>query len=294
MRLNGFKINSASEISQGISEIKSIVAQPNNLKQEVCEANILGAILNSLPNSFEYFTAFWRNTSNQKLDDLIAKLMAEANLIASKKLNETEALAAGVKPNKKNKRKNDKSNSDKEKNRCKYCKEEGHWIRDCPNLKTPYNPNNRKKKNSNEEETKPEENQIDFACMANNTTIQFSGSIWLADSGCTHHMSPYKYLFSNFTNSCQAKAIRLADESIVKVEGQGEIITEQCKLKNVLYIPDLSQNLFSISAATSNGWTLIGSKEKLLFKFNNIEVFEAKLDNKLYLINLKAKNPIDM
>lgn len=55
-------------------------------------------------------------------------------------------------------------------------------------------------------------------------------------------------------------------------------------MKNVLYVPKLGQNLFSISAAANNGLTHIGSKDELIFYFNKIILFRAYSRDKLYLI----------
>lgn len=294
VRLNSFKINSAVEVSQGISEIKGIVAQLKNLNEKVSDNNVIGAIISSLPSSFEVFTTIWRNSSDQSLDSLVSKLMAEASVQLSKESNETKALAAGTSSNKKgNKKGKNKKNFDK--NQCRYCKESGHWIKDCPNLKTPYDPNHGKKKDDKHNgNDKPEEDTFDLACMTKVEHGTFSQDIWIADSGCTHHMSPYKHLFSSFTRSSSTKMIRLADENMsLNVEGQGSIVTDKCQLKNVLYVPNLSQNLFSISAATRAGLTLIGSNEGLKFIYKNTTVFQADLQDKLYLIKLKPRSPLD-
>lgn len=289
-RLNSYKINSASEVSQGVSEMKGIVAQLKNLNESVSDNNLIGAILSALPDSFEIFKTVWRNFSDQNLDKLVSKVMAEASVQTSKGANETKALAASKGTNKKGSR-----NMKVEKDQCRYCKESGHWIKDCPNLKTPHDPNHARKKDRKDDNDKKEDAaQFDLACMSKINQGMLSEAIWVADSGCTNHMTPYKHLFSSFTGSSAINVIRLADENVsLEVQGQGDILTNKCRLKNVLYVPSLSQNLFSISAAASAGLTLIGSKDKLAFMFKERPAFQAELKDKLYLIDLEPKNPIE-
>lgn len=281
-RLNSYRIESASDVSRGISEIRGIVAQLKNLNEFVSDNNLIGAILSALPASFDIFVTVWKNSSDQNVESLVSKLMAEASDQVSKESSETKALAAR---NYKDSKKKGKLNKDQ----CRYCRETGHWIKDCKKLKTPYDPNRNKKKPDKNEDG----DQFDFACMTRSKPVMLSEDIWVADSGCTNHMSPYKHLFHSFTSSSDVRVIRLADDNIcLNVEGQGEIITTNCKLINVLYVPELSQNLFSISAASMNGLTYVGTKDKISFRRENKEIFSAHLKNKLYLIKLEPKAQI--
>lgn len=157
-RLNSFKISSAREVSSGISEMKGIVAQLKNLNEDVSDNCLIGAILSALPDSFSIFTTVWKNSSDKNVDSLVSKVMAEA-VDQIKAEPTTNALM--VKPD---------SNKPLEKDQCKYCKEIGHWIKDCPNLKTPYDPErdekNRKRKQQQEkgdEEQRSDERGVELS-----------------------------------------------------------------------------------------------------------------------------------
>lgn len=282
-RLNSYKIESAAEISSGVSEIKGIVAQLQNLGETVSENCVIGSILSALPSSFDIFVTVWRNSSEKNVDSLVSKLMAEANDQTLKNTEEVKALAAKY-----------KGRARFDKNQCRYCKQSGHWIKDCPNLKTPYDPNRNKNKNGQGKAKKGEDNKEDpdLAFMSKVSTNQLkSEEIWVADSGCTNHMSPFKHLFEKLEDTEHGEEnISLADDkSNLKVCGKGEIITRKGRLKDVWYVPELGQNLFSISAAAANGLTHVGGKEKLTFFYGNRELFSAILKNKLYLIRLEPK-----
>lgn len=289
-RLNSLKIQTASEVSQGISQIRGIIAQLKNLGENVSDNCQIGAILSALPSSFDIFVTVWKNSADKNVDGLVSKLLAEASDQTSKSNEDATALAA------KGKRKDKK---DFDRNQCRYCREKGHWIKDCPNLKTPYDPSRGRKKNQsanqkdkNEKDNKDEDpfTMLARSCKVSNGKV-FQDDIWVADSGCTNHMSPFKHLFTNLTmNNGGIGAVYLADDSSMKVEGKGEILLKNCKLTNVIYVPELGQNLFSISAAASLGVTHVGLKDKITFYRNKKEVFTAFLRNNLYLIKLDALN----
>lgn len=294
-RLNSFKMNSASEVSQGVSELKGIVAQLKNLKENVSDNNLIGAILSALPSSFDIFVTVWKNSMDQSVDSLVSKLMAEATDQIAKDIMETQALAARSNV----RRGNNGNRNNLDKDQCRYCREKGHWIKDCNKLKTPYDANYSKKRSNKDKKSVKNDNCKDSndsdecAFMTKVSNVRLPEDTWVADTGCTYHMTPYKWLFSSFTSSSNIGSIQMADEdTCLKVAGQGEVTTEQGKLKQVLYVPGLSQNLFSVSTATMNGLTHAGSKDRITFYHKGAKKFEAHLKNRLFLIKFTPKNPL--
>ena len=211
--------------------------------------------------------------------------MAEANVQVAKENTETVALAA---------KSNKKERPELDKDQCRYCKEKGHWLRDCPNLKTPYDPNRMKKKDQKDQNSDTQNNndkskKEELAFVTAHATDNLSREdIWVADSGCTHHMSPYEHLFSDLKRHDKGIDVIYTAESnqSMQVAGVGTISTEIGKLLNVLYVPSLGQNLFSISSSAANGLTHVGKRDKLTFFKGERELFFANLTNKMYLLRL--------
>lgn len=289
-RLASYKMHSAKDVSTGISELRGIVAQLKNLNENVSDNCLIGAILSALPESFEVFTTVWKNSADRNVDGLISKLMAEANEQCARESEESKALVS------KNKNKFKKNKDDKKvsKDQCRYCKETGHWIKDCPNLKFPYDPDRSKKNNKRKQDDrsfdKPTGEQYDLAFVSTNVPSKlYSPDIWVADSGCTNHMSPFMELFENIEVNIKLGDIHLANESVIRVEGIGNVRTEFGILKDVLFAPQLAQNLFSISAAARNGLTHVGSKIGLTFYYKTRELFVAKPKDNLYLITFNQQ-----
>ncbi|KAJ6727746.1 hypothetical protein OIU74_005907 [Salix koriyanagi] len=73
---------------------------------------------------------------------------------------------------------------------------------------------------------------------------------WLIDSGCTSHMSKSLSIFSSIDSSIKPK-IKLGNGDIVEAKGKGTVTVNTSKgtkiITNVLYIPELDQNLLSVA-----------------------------------------------
>ncbi|CAN1240915.1 Retrovirus-related Pol polyprotein from transposon RE2 [Linum perenne] len=75
---------------------------------------------------------------------------------------------------------------------------------------------------------------------------------WILDSGANAHMTSNASLLVNLKPQQQSR-VRIADGSYAAVQGIGEaIISQNLVLKQVLYVPNLSCNLLSISQLTKD------------------------------------------
>ncbi|KAD5507527.1 hypothetical protein E3N88_15230 [Mikania micrantha] len=81
--------------------------------------------------------------------------------------------------------------------------------------------------------------------------------VWYLDTGATNHMTGNRRLFSALNTSVGGK-VRFGDNSSVEIKGRGSILLE-CKngeqrlLTDILYIPYLKANVFSIGQAEEGG-----------------------------------------
>lgn len=123
--------------------------------------------------------------------------------------------------------------------------------------------------------------------------------VWLADSGASYHMSFNKSLFDKLEES-QHKRILLGDNRTLEVVGKGEVKildlqNEEWKpwrLTNVLYIPELCNNLFSYSACTSHGYEIISTQNGIKIIKNDIVKASGVRFKNLYKMHFKTcKDP---
>lgn len=119
---------------------------------------------------------------------------------------------------------------------------------------------------------------------------------WFIDSGASFHMSPRSDWITERSNS-PIDEIMVANNSKLHVESAGTVYVESDKngvgnkipLNGVLYIPDLSSNLLSVSQLCQKGHTVI-------FKNQGCEIFDKDMDlvatgrhvNRLFMLNLSS------
>lgn len=122
--------------------------------------------------------------------------------------------------------------------------------------------------------------------------------VWLADSGASYHMTARKEWFAVFEPLPKGKiTISLGNGDVVSAEGIGQINTksivkgqlETHTLHDVLFVPKITRNLFSIGAATNRGAKAEFTKNTLLMKINNkVRATGKQIADRLYQMDFKV------
>jgi len=172
-------MQTASEASSGLSEMRGIAAQLENLNEKVSDNCLIGAILYALPESFNISVTVWKNSDDDSVDSLVSKLMAEANEQIQRSTNEANALFVRARGSaRRGGRPRDANKTQTSRDQCRYCKETGHRIKGCPNLKTPFVPRDKKEtKAGNGRPRSPpakKDNQKDLAFMVTTSDSEFA------------------------------------------------------------------------------------------------------------------------
>jgi len=296
-KLNSFEIKTATDVSSGLSEMRGIAAQLENLNEKDSDNCLIGAILSALPESFNIFVTVWRNSEDKSVDSLVSKLMAEANKQMQRSTNEANALVVRARgAGKYNSRPKDKNRKQAPRDQCRYCKETGHWIKDRPNLKTPYvRRHKNQSKGKNDRPKSPDDKQNsnkDLAFIVLSDDSEFDEETSLTAGALTTWLvwlvTPFKSLFETLESCAYPKTISLAsNEGRMEVEGIGQVKTETLSLKQVLYAPELRTNLISMSVGDKNGLSHSGSNGHITFFYNGNEVFRARLEGNIYITRFK-------
>ena len=94
------------------------------------------------------------------------------------------------------------------------------------------------------------------------TTSSHEQSTWIVDSGATTHMCHDKQSFTNLYQLENPIDVVLGDGRALTAVGRGEVVLDMvlpngesklCTLCDVLYVPQLSHNLISVTKATQTG-----------------------------------------
>ncbi len=89
-----------------------------------------------------------------------------------------------------------------------------------------------------------------------------SDECWLVDSGASSHMTSNKRYFASFKEFDKPEDVHLGDGRVVQALGVGSIHMKMmfkvsrpkpATMHDVLYVPKLACNLFSVRAATKKG-----------------------------------------
>ena len=145
------------------------------------------------------------------------------------------------------------------------------------------------------EENKNDDEQL---FMASQALSSHELNAWLIDSGYTSHMTKHLSIFTFIDRSVQPK-VKLGNGEVVQAKGKWTIAISTKRgtkiVTNVLYIPELDQNLLSVTQMLRNGYAIPFienfcfitdvhgteiTKIKMYLKLDLVEghVFSAKID----------------
>lgn len=128
---------------------------------------------------------------------------------------------------------------------------------------------------------------------------QHKDCAWFADSASTEHMTGNRHYFSTFIpilHNWNVKGVG-SDHKLLNVIGKGDVKikikigndTHYGVLQDVLYVPSIGVNLFSIGKAADRGIKAVFEKEfVLMYRGNILELIGTRAERDLYLFNMVA------
>jgi len=143
-------------------------------------------------------------------------------------------------------------------------------------------------------EEQQEDEQLFFAtCFA---TSNSSSDLWLIDSGCTNHMTNDQKLFKELDKTIVSK-VKIGNGDFISVKGKETIAIESLKglkhISDVLYVPDIDQNLLNVAQLVEKGFKVIFEDNWCLIKdAKGSDVFKVKMRAKNYALNLMEEEQI--
>lgn len=137
-KMNSYRMKSLVDVENGISEIRSLAVQIQNMGGLIDRNTVESAILRALPKSFTPFITSWTFLEENKrgLDNLQAHIMRNVQILRADEKPADKALVAqhvggGGQQNKKFGNKKSSGENKKFSGTCHYCKKQGHMIKDC-------------------------------------------------------------------------------------------------------------------------------------------------------------------
>lgn len=299
-----YKMPDNGNIAKHISAIELLVRQLKDVKETISPSAICSKVINSLPSRFNAFRTAWDSvdSNQQTFENLSARLLKEESRMShddsemSRLALEVKALQSkleSVTVNNKKKNINDlKKNSV-----CNYCKKKGHWIRECRKRLANIKKNDR----SSTSNLPSSSSSSAFICDISSlytASSDIEKSQWICDSGASVHMSSERNLFTNLQEVNKPMFVRIANDKLITVAGKGTIEIQvfanyqwQNKtMTDVLYIPELSRNLFSVGAMTDKNFTYHSYKNHCEFRDSQKQVVcVGYRKNNLWIMKFRMK-----
>ncbi|KAH9698871.1 Integrase catalytic domain-containing protein [Citrus sinensis] len=255
-------------------------------KEECCEGKAL-LLVSSLPSSYSNFVdALMYGRQTLSLDEVKAALNTRGLQEKSGNMNSGEVLAVKARTDKYDgKKKKQGNNKQKTKGKkCFQCQKEGHFKRDCPELKN-------KKREQNGAAATVEEEGYESAgvCVA---TEHVQKGTWILDSGCTFHMCPFKDYLLNYHETDGGK-VMMGNNAVCKIVGIGNVNLKLHdgtirELREVRYVTELKRNLISLGMLDQMGLSIKLESGELRISNGDGLVMKGYKRNGVYVLNGEA------
>lgn len=206
---------------------------------------------NSLPKDLYNKVDTWEMCNKQpRVEDIVALMRSHEERETSDE--GTVALLAQKKlPQGPGRKKSDNGK------RCYYCKQDGHIKKECRKLRHDQRDQHALKSQSTDVSRK------DQAYMAfSGDQPVLSNEEWIVDSGASRHMTPDKFLLTHYVALDTPLEVTLGDGSTTKGYGLGSVYFKNGHLSEVLWVPGLKENLFSVKQALNNGFDVTFNSNK--------------------------------
>lgn len=294
-KLHTYKITSVRKVSESLAEINTLAAKLTALGVPITDEIQMSVIINALPSNFKTFIGSWSlmNEDDRSLNNLLTHVEAIAE---SEEVEDNQAyLMRNQKSRKFNNFRRKKINQPTEKksnnrnNNCYVCNKPGHWAKDCFKNKqrnqTSSDPRNTDRQKRSDKQNNRQVDYRNVSFMARESEAEIVSN-WIVDSGSTCHMTSHREWLNNYEEFTEDKKIRLGDDYTILARGSGIIYTKIGRLTNVYYVPEITENLFSVIAATRNGVTGLFDHDEIVFKLGKFELTRAHNDRGVYTMML--------
>lgn len=287
-----FEYDKNAEIATHISRLVNMTYRLKSLDKVVDDEMLIAKILGTLPQEFKHFRSAWESTTKEErtLENLTARLTAEEERMAEKD-KPINAIAYKTKERKCYKCNSTghiawqwkyKTNCENDKEKCFRCNEEGHRAAMCKQKaegkfcsickKTNHIKENCFFKNKSEQESSKATKRNKVSYLAREVG---KSQDWVVDSGTTTHMTNTTKELTNIRKINSTVGVAKANESM-KVEAVGCLESEECILKNVTVVPELTTNLLSVAEIDNNGGRVFFETGKVTIERNNKQILVGK------------------
>ena len=182
---------------------------------------------------------------------------------------------------------------------CFECNSPTHLKKDCYVYKEKLKKLRKHKANKASEKQEESDENITFYASAFYTK---DVNAWIVDSGASQHMTNDSSCLQNFKVLETPIRIEIGDGRTLFATGLGDTdltvsisgVDKNCCMKDILFVPDLSSNLISVSQVTKKGINVNFGDKNCQFTKGEKVVAVADKVGKLYVLNCSRKEVINL
>lgn len=291
-------------ISQHVGKMDSMRNQLADLGEKQTDSVYQISLIGSLPAEYASIIEIWELTppSMRTTQNLIARLLRREEDL--KKVSPGGQALAVRQARTKPRMTKEEVDQLKKVTGCAICHKKGHWFKECPQ-----NPENAKANYVTFDELEVgqvshardvgEDDEFAFSVTYKRDLVKDN---WLADSGASSHMCNDAKWFSTLSNAgSPARFVTVGDGSRIPIHGVGKVRMSAfngeswttINLIDVLYVPSLAVNLFSVGSASKRGVdTLFGADCKLM-KGGQVLATGGRLGDETYVLHVGPPKTAD-
>lgn len=316
-RLYEYRMEANDSITQHVAKVTNMAAQLMDVGEAVSDMTIMAKILGSLTPKYSNFLTAWDNMppAMQTLENLEERLRREESRLSANDNSESAFVAMrNSKEKDKDKRKvsskqdtKNKKKGAKPKVRCFKCQELGHYASTCKKKGSDGGGNNssdcafvvENTSAGNRTDTgKSDVFNIPSEVVRVTLAADKSDS-WLTDSGASRHITYRRDWLSDYRELPVGNTVSLGDSKECRVAGVGTVEIEKfiddgwvsSRIENVLHVPDMTKNLFSVGVCAEKGLGVFFRGNGVRIDNNGFAVgFGVRLENKIYRMIFKTKS----
>lgn len=300
-------------ITVHIAKIQDLAHRLKALGESVSDTMLITKILMTLPPVFKHFCTAWESTPAdlRTLTNLISRLTTEEMRSTSEASNVDGALMAQrslpkstATSDRSKKRSSTKgSKQGKRDGKCNYCHVAGHYEYACrtklKDLSERYEKDTKRSPTASTRSERPRGGALISKSLLSTPSSEISCNDWYLDSGATSHMTGRREWFVDMKES--KGSVKVGDGTVLQTTGYGNINIlahdgskwREKHLKEVLYVPELKFNLFSLGSTLDKGLTQDATKDRCLLKLNGHIQAVGNRQNNLYRMRFVVINPGD-
>ena len=259
MQLYGLRMRKGARILDHLRELDELSDKLAAIGEEVTEVNKVTVLLRSVQESYPTLVTALLARGD---DELTLVFVKQALLDEEQRHGKSGSSSGGTdsKGSDSALKTGQKYNRRRRPGACHHCGQKGHYIQNCPELRKDKPKHRVKAAEEYQEDSDAGGDGLFVATMG--LKADAKDDVWIIDSGASRHMTFQRNVLKDYKKLENPEPVQLGDGRTVSALGEGKvkIVSQLVRgqkitgwMTDVLYVPKLTSNLFSVHAAALKG-----------------------------------------